>query len=392
MNKQTLIHACAGIAAATFLSTAGAADGPAVTVSGDIKAAATYGNGGKSPVDGAAADHVALNDDSSYFSFSAHQDLPNGLYAGVQLDSFFGIDTGSDATNGNFFSRRAVGKLGGAFGEIYFGRSLTPASLMVLFTDPWYWDGSVAQSGWMVQLANYTSTQYLRTNNTIGWVSPKVSGFTLSLAASAGEKVNSKDLGGSLTYENGPLWAGVAYDQSHGFFNDPTQNHTVIGVASYDFGVIKPMLSYTSSKVDGVSYSSLSVAATAPAGRSGLLKAQYSHLNDADTAAVGRQAYDKFALGYQYNLTKNVNFFGQGLERQREIAERDEHARGRYGIRLLISGICSSREEDADQARMATAVECWPSLGGARPFFIGQSQEQLREFFAFRGLAGGLGR
>ena len=88
-------------------------------------------------------------------------------------------------------------------------------------------------------------------------------------------------------------------------------NRTIVGVASYDFGVVKPMLSFTSSKVAGVNYSSVVVAATAPAGQSGLLKAQYSHMNDVDTATAGRQAYDKFALGYQYNLTKSVNFFGQ---------------------------------------------------------------------------------
>jgi predicted porin len=310
--KRTFANITFAVAAAGFATTNAAAEGTNVTVSGDIKAAATYGNGGQSPVDGEAADHVRLNDDSSYFSLSAHQDLPNGMYAGVQLDSFFGIDTGNDANGGGaFFSRRAVGKVGGAFGEVYFGRSLTPASLMVLFTDPWYWDGSVAQAGWMVQLANYTSTQYLRTNNTIGWVSPKTAGLTLSLAASAGEQAASKDLGGSLTYENGPLWAGVAYDQSHGFFNDPTLNHTLIAVGAYDFGVIRPMASFTSSKVAGVTYSSFTLAATAPAGEKGLFKAQYSHLNDVDTATVGRQAYEKVALGYQYNVLKNFNFFGQ---------------------------------------------------------------------------------
>jgi predicted porin len=297
--------ACAAIAGNGF-----AADGPTVTVSGDIKFAATYGNGGESPVDGEAADHYKVNDESSYFSLAAHQDLPDAMYAGVQLDSFFGIDTGNDGGSGNFFSRRAVFKLGGTFGEFYVGRSLTPASLMVLFTDPWYWDGSVAQTGWKVQLANYTSTQYLRTNNTIGWVSPKTAGFTLSLAGAAGEKTQSSDVGGSLTYDNGPLSLGLAYDESHSFTNDPTRNHVVIATATYDLGAIKPMASYTASKVDGLSYDSFSLAATAPAGEKGLFKAQFSRLNDADTVTAGHQGYNKFALGYQYNLVKNLAFFG----------------------------------------------------------------------------------
>ena len=310
--KRTITTVSIATACVALTNAAFAVDitAPTVTVSGDIKVAATYGNGGSSPVDGEAADHYKVNDESSYVGFAAHQDLPDAMYAGVQLDSFFGIDTGNDGGNGNFFSRRAVFKLGGAFGEFYVGRSLTPASFMVLFTDPWYWDGSVAQSGWKVQLANYTSTQYLRTNNTIGWVSPKTAGFTLSLAGAAGEKTQSSDIGGSLTYDNGPLSLGVAYDQSHSFTNDPTRNHVIIATATYDLGVIKPMASYSDSKVDGQRYDSFSLAATAPAGEKGLFKAQFSRLNDGDTVTAGHQGYNKFALGYQYNLIKNLAFFG----------------------------------------------------------------------------------
>lgn len=282
-----------------------------VSISGVLKIEAARGNGGTSPLDNPMPSRWAVNDLSSAIIFTGKEDLGGGLYAGFELASFIGLDKGSSwaDTGGPFWSRRSVVKLGGSFGEIYAGRSLTPQQLMALLSDPWYWDGSAAQVGWGIQQANYTSTSYIRTNNTVGYVSPSVAGFTLSLAAAAGEGVKSKDLGGSLTYSAGPLWLGIAFDQSHGFFNDPTRNRVTTLVGAYDFGVVRPVASFSTSRVNGVSYRSYSLAATAPVGANGLVKAQYSNLNDFDTVAPGRQGLNRLGLGYQHNLSKRTNLF-----------------------------------------------------------------------------------
>jgi predicted porin len=310
------------IAISMFAAVVNAESG--LTIGGELKVAGTYGNGGTTPIDGATADHWALNDLSSVLRFSGHEDLEDGLYGGFDLVSFLRVNNGTTwsdnprplvgnaaAQGGPFWSSKAVVKFGGSFGEFYAGRALTPQEWMVLFSDPWYWDGSAAQMGWQIQRANYTSTSYIRTNNTIGYTSPKINGLQVIVAGAAGEGQVSKDIGGSVTYDKGPVWVGLAYDQSHGYFNDPTQDHVVTLVGAYDFGAVRPLLSYSSSKVNGVSYSGYTVAATAPLGAKGLLKAAYGHLNDFDTSTPAKEALTKLSIGYQYNVSKRSNLFIQ---------------------------------------------------------------------------------
>jgi predicted porin len=299
----------AGITLAALACTASAQS--TVSISGVLKVAASHGNGGSTPIDGATQKGSAMNDLSSALIFSGREDLGDGLYAGFDLAAFLSLDNGSTwaSSGGPFFSRRSVVKLGGTWGELYLGRALTPQSLMALFADPWYWDGSAAQAGWQVQLANYTGTSYLRTNNTLGYVSPKVSGLTFSMAYSLKEGAVDKDVGASLTYDNGPLWLGLAHDRSHGFTGDPTLNHSSTLVAGYDFGVVRPLLSYTASRVRGVDYKGWTLAATAPLGAAGSLKAHWSQLDDADTATPAKEKLQKLGLGYTYAFSKRSSLF-----------------------------------------------------------------------------------
>lgn len=292
------------------LATAAAAQST-VNISGVLKLDVAHRNGGTTPLDaGPATKGMSMNDLSSALIFSGREDLGGGLYAGFELASFLSLDTGA-SWDAPFWSRRSVIKFGGSFGEVYAGRSLTPSQLMLLLVDPWYWDGSAAQVGWGVQQANYTSTSFIRTNNTLGYVSPNMGGFTLSLAGAFGEKAKSPDIGGSLTYASGPLSLGFAFDRSKGFFDSDRYNRTVSLTGSYDFGVVKPMASFTSSRVDGASYRSFMVAATAPVGDSGLVKAQIGHLNDFDPGTASKQGLTRLGLGYQHNLSKRTNVFAQ---------------------------------------------------------------------------------
>jgi predicted porin len=183
---------------------------------------------------------------------------------------------------------------------------------MALFADAWYWDGSAAQAGWQIQQANYTSNPFIRTNNTVGYISPKLSGLTSSLAYSLKEGSVDKDLGASLTCDDGPLWLGVAHDRSHGFTGDPTLNHSSTLVAGYDFGALRPLLSYTASRVRGVDYTGWSLAATAPLGAAGSLKAPWAQLDDADTATAAKENLRKLGLGYACAFSKRSNALVHG--------------------------------------------------------------------------------
>lgn len=278
-----------------------------VNISGSLQVAAAKGNGGSTPIDGATSNKWALNDQSSVIDFSGKEDLGGGLYAGFQLRTFIAVDTGTASTP--FWSSRSVVKLGGAWGELYAGRSLTPAAFMVLFADPWYWDGSAAQVGWQIQQANYTSTAYLRTDNTVGYNSPTVGGFSVNLAASAGEGAKGQDVSGAANYKQGPLWLGVGFDRSKGFDGKGANDRLLVLAGAYDFGVARPLFSYARSKVNGASYSSASIALTAPVGEVGLLRGAVSRLSDWNTATVAEESLTKVSLGYQYNLSKRTNVF-----------------------------------------------------------------------------------
>ena len=160
MKRSLISLALVALASGTHAETS-------VTLSGDLKVSGVYGNNGTSPLDGAgAAHHWRLNDDSSYFAMSGRQDLSGGLWAGFDLASFINVDNGGSSNP--FWARHAVVQFGGGFGQIYAGRALTPSQLTSLLVDPWGWDGSIAQVGWLVQQANYSSTEFIRTANTIG--------------------------------------------------------------------------------------------------------------------------------------------------------------------------------------------------------------------------------
>lgn len=307
------------LSAAVALALAAGSVQADVSVSGVLKVAMSKGNGGTtSLIDGPSQDKWAMHDQASALLISGKTDLGDGIYAGFALRSFLDVDTGDTWTDLNhpdlpFFGSAAVVNLGGSFGEVYMGRRLTPVSLMQVFYDPWCWDDSAAQVGFAIQTANYRSTMFVHTENTLGYTSSSLAGFKVSLAYATEEDGNSEDVGGTLEYKKGPLRLGVGYDQSAGYGGLPTdpKDHLVSVVGAYDFGVIHPMFTYSKSKVDGVKYDAYSVAVTAPIGPSGLIKAHYSHLSDADTTTAAEEAYDKAAVGYQYALGKTTNVFAQ---------------------------------------------------------------------------------
>jgi predicted porin len=303
--KHAILLAC--LCGSTAAFNAAAQQSSSVTLSGGIQVAVARGNGGSTPIDGLSGNKWALNDQSSVIEISGKEDLGGGLYAGFQLRSFVSVDTGASSTP--LWASRSVVKLGGSFGELYAGRSFTPAAWMVLFADPWYWDGSAAQVGWQIQQANYTSTAYLRTDNTVGYTSPSFGGLSFHLAGSAGERAKGEDLGAAVNYKQGALWLGLGYDQGRGFDGTGPKDHLYVAAGAYDFGVVRPMFTYAKSKVNHVDYDAYSVAATVPVGASGVFKAAYASLSDWNMATVDEERLNKVSLGYQHALSKRTNLF-----------------------------------------------------------------------------------
>lgn len=321
MNRFTLKSMPVALALALACGAANAQS--SVTVYGNVNAGLVASNfelTGQTPILGTNTGLVnkfQMVDNSSLWGVRGKEDLGNGLYAGFTLEGGLNIQNGTGGqdfrTQGRIFGRNSEIKLGGSFGEFYAGYVLSPAGLQLLLAaDPWYWDGNQAGMGWVIQQANYTQTNYLRTPGTIGYRSPDFNGLTFQLAYSPSDRSNvygtSKDIGGAVTYRSGPLTVGAGFDRSHGLSNDLPQNKLWDVVGSYDFGAVKPAFSYTRTTVNNVDYSSYVLAATAPVGKAGLVKAAYGHLNDC-LCTTSKSAYNRVSLGYQHSLSKRSNVY-----------------------------------------------------------------------------------
>lgn len=190
---------------------------------------------------GSAADfksRARIYDNSSRIGFRGTEDLGNGLKAMFQIESGANIDSGSangqsgapNASSGTLASRDSWVALGGAWGDVRFGRQSV------------FWiNGPAAQSG-----ANYINTDVpfgtatsmgrvstaipgggpvARQSNVLSYNSPTISGFSGSLsyspqseAAAAGANTDSSLLGMTARY-SGALnvqWDYVANQQASG--------------------------------------------------------------------------------------------------------------------------------------------------------------------------------
>jgi len=150
----------------------------------------------------------------SRFGVKGEEDLGDGMKAFFQIEQAVRVD---DASVGSFASREGWVGLTGTFGKIGLGRGKTPYHNL---SDTWdaIVDGdrnfTVFNDGILGLLA--TS----RPNNAIRYDSPNFSGFSGSVHYAAGEnKTTGTDASSTVSlagrYAGGPLFAGLAWEQSN---------------------------------------------------------------------------------------------------------------------------------------------------------------------------------
>lgn len=283
-----------------------------VSISGNVKLALTHGNDGTAPLFGQAINGTSMNDQSSTFWFKGKEDLGEGNYAGFTLGNLFNAKNGASVSSGKgntlWFLESTV-KVGGKWGEVYAGRSVTPLFMTAIQADPWFWDNSVAQLNWDFQQANYRSASFLRTDGTVGYKSPSINGWSAWFSYAPGEgAVTGDDIGASLSYSNGPIWASLATDQHKSASGSGLTDRNVTLAGAYNFGAVRPMMLYSTSKVEGVSYSGFTLGATIPVS-SGSIKVGYGSLSDWNTATVVKESAKKLSLGYDHSLSKRTTLF-----------------------------------------------------------------------------------
>lgn len=290
-----------------------------VTLFGVADVGVTYVNG-ENNWSGLTSGNAA----TSRIGFRGVEDLGGGLKAGFWLEAGVNVDAGDGksggaTTEGLAFKRRSTVGLQGGFGEVRLGRELTAAYNAVARYDVMGQVGLGYSRLWADASSNAaarTSTN-IRISNMVTYLSPAIAGFRASVNYGFGEAAgnNSADryVGAGLTYDNGPISAGLGLERQNSnraatAYDDA--NAWSLG-GSYDLGVAKVSAAYRRSTTDiGVNENKLDgyyVGVTAPVGP-GLVRASYNrYQNELNNVT---QKADHFSLGYVYNMSKRTSLYG----------------------------------------------------------------------------------
>lgn len=273
----------------------------------------------------AAAGNVTRMDSGvqsgSRLGFKGTEDLGGGLSASFQLENGFNVDNGTFDQGGLLFGRQAWVGLNGSFGSVKLGRQYTPLFNALDTIDP-FGAGMAGDTTRIMFNGGFVSGAIpLRTNNTINYSTPDMSGFTGAAAYGLGEKAGdsaaNRELGLGLGYANGPINVQFAYNkQNQQTAVAPVTSNNDIKAAflggTYDFKVVKAHLAYGESTVDNNIAPTTSVktrnwlaGVTIPFGASTVM-ASYIRNNVRD---ISNSNSNQWALGYTYALSKRTNLY-----------------------------------------------------------------------------------
>lgn len=304
MKKSLIALAAVAASGAAFAQSS-------VTVFGIVDAAVTVYDG-KDTVSGLGNS----GNSSSRLGFRGVEDLGNGLKAQFWLEGAISNDDGSGvgagAGQGFEFKRRSTVSLLSNYGELRLGRSTTAAYDAVSRYDNF---GTIGVGGTRVWS---TGGYDVRRSNMLGYYSSDFSGFKFALNYAFGEQTSGgRDgsyVGGSATYDNGPLSVGFGAEQ----FRRGTvagEDITAYGLgASYNFGVVKLAGAYLNQENEAIAGTKVDrdhflLALSAPVGAAGEAKLSYNRYNQ-DVAGGTDLKADQFSLGYVHNLSKRTAVYG----------------------------------------------------------------------------------
>jgi predicted porin len=280
---------------------------------------------------------------TSFFGLAGSEDLGNGLKAEFTLESFLAGDTGEAAgffsanKYGGFWSRGsnvALSKEG--LGKVALGQYDNP-----LFTSGYTYNpfgSSMAFSPTMRHLSYVGQTAGLGgVAFDTGWVNsvtyetPVFSGLQGFLQFAPKEttaKGTSNSYTAAAKYDAGPLSVMATY-VSAGLVGTKSVVASLAAVnvgpymasqkvfdlgASYDFGVAKAFLQYTSLKDKTNEYKNTNyqLGVSAPLNEKATVMASFGSMKATDTSATpGPSATDKvLSIGYDYALSKRTDVYG----------------------------------------------------------------------------------
>jgi predicted porin len=328
-SQKTRCHAMAFAMAATALcaglgSTAAQAQS-SVTLYGLVDASAgQFQNAGGLKLKRLDSGNMS----TSYLGFRGKEDLGGGTSAGFTLESFFLVDSGGASRVpgvDSFWSRNAFVNLAGGFGNVRLGRMAAP-----MFVSTLIFNAFGDSFGYSPAIRQYFNAPYgtptvgdTAWNNTVGYSTPNLGGFSANLLVSAGEgaaTAKGRNVGGNLLYFAGPFAATAAWQQTkiqgtlgRGISAFPGfDSQTSLAFAgSYDLGVVKLFAQYGKIKTDAladVTTTNIHFSAKAPIG-AGFLLATYGDSKIATQNIAADKKSQMLSLGYDYFLSKRTDLY-----------------------------------------------------------------------------------
>lgn len=294
----------------------------------------------------------------SRWGLKGAEDLGNGIKAVFQFESGFNLDTGASAQNGTLFSRQAFGGLSGAFGTVSLGRQYSAYDGLHGAVNQNY-DAATfnAASGGAIGgvsangLRDYTS----RVDNSVAYTSPSFSGFSGQVVYGFGENKNTVLPGVSnkatdnasiaLTYANGPITAGVAYQEEKtaavavpatvpATVAQDKLKYSLIG-GSYDFGVAKLLGSYNTAKNGSTKDKEGQIGVVVPFGAAAV-SAGYAR-SKSESAGVSNTGKG-FSLLATYDMSKRTRLYAGAQSVKAHVGNAAAESKGTdYGLGLRHS-------------------------------------------------------
>jgi len=298
---------------------------------------------------------------ASRFGFKGTEDLGNGYSAGFILESGIKADDGS--YSGSLFNRLSVLQVGTPFGAFQIGRmgTVTGGTSGGVMTDGMGATGTSFKAAGTEALMVTTMARF---NNGVEYKSPKMAGFQATVQYSLGTDTDNGNLknsktffGGAIQYTNGSFAAAAGYDRTkpayHGTDGKNENNQeTVLGYASYDFGVAKMYLGaqynrhklapgngYTllgAGKYDDGDYNSyvFHVAAGIPcAGGTLMPQVGYFKANDKSGDDNDIKGFN-VGLTYKYSLSKRTTVYGTAAyQESKDDFEKVKYTQVGVGLR-----------------------------------------------------------
>ena len=245
--------------------------------------------------------------------FTGTEDLGSGLAATFQLERRFNLNDGTSATDLDWEGAANVGLASEKWGKVRMGRMNEISNEYIQSLDPFFQNG-VGSMIWSTQRA-------IRIGNTIRYDSPSMKGINVSVRYSLSTKTDTGT-------DNDGYGVGVKYDvmpvllQASWARQADSDNSYIWNLgASYKFGPALVSVAYE--KTDNKGW--LLGKALTNAGKQdtafvalkwnvgpgtvlGLV--EYSKLKNNVTVGNDDNAVMKYALGYDYKLSKTVSIYG----------------------------------------------------------------------------------